>query len=225
MEPNSTQPPKTAHRRLFVPILCAQAEMGEGFLRSLLDPAAAGATSGAVVYDRYSAFVEVMASDPEKDAGWVERVRLADAVALLIHYLDAASMQEVRVRLQKLNSLGRRIPVGVLIVREPNEHEFKLNCTDCGQKLWIRETDIGRRGRCTNCRKPMVVPTPSEYLHNQLPLPDSVPVLNVVRGESALCRGVLANLLARVAYGSMETHPGTTATADFLKQATVPINL
>lgn len=210
-------------RRLFVPILSADPELGLGFVHAVLEHAPEKASSGAVMFERYHAFVESIASDPDRDTSWAERVRLADAVALLIHYLDEVSLQAVRARVQKLAAIGKKVPTGIFIVREPNEHEFKISCGDCSQKLWVRESDIGRRGRCTNCRKPMIVPTPSEYLRNRLALPDGVPVLNVVRGDAALCRGVLANLLARVSPDASGLKPGPNQ--DFLKQATVPISL
>ena len=86
--------------------------------------------------------------------------------------------------------------MAVILFREEGEIDFKMSCPACGQKLWVRDTDVGKRGRCPNCKKAFKLPSQAGHLKSQLMLPDAVPALTVVRGKAASCRGALASLIA-----------------------------
>lgn len=166
--------------------------------------------------------LECLATNPETHSGWKTKVNQADVLVLLIRHMDSASIHSIRIRYARLGG-DRRVPLGIFILREEQEQEFKIGCNACGQKLWMNENDIGKKGRCPNCRTPFLIPTPSEYLRERLILPDAVPVLNVSLGNVMLCRGALTNLLART---TLEIDPlQGRAKNDLLKQSTVAIHV
>ena len=205
---------------MYTPVISVEPELGLDYVRAVLEDNEV--TAGELAFEQYHLFLEYLPEAAEDSPAAQARLQQADAVILLVHFMDAPNLQSVRAVYQRIMAT-RNVPMGVFIFRPQTERQFKISCTECGQKMWILEQDIGMRGRCINCRRPMVIPTPSEYLRAQLMLPDSVPVLNVIRGDTSLCRGALANLLAR-------TGPGIFAGAgvnpqDFLKKATVPIQI
>ena len=208
-------------RRLFIPVLSAEPEIAEHFTRAILDDP--DARSGEVELGHYHAYLEALPPAEAPLAGAKVKLHQADALVWLVHFLDARSIEDARSLLTKVLA-DRTAPMGVFIYRPEAERQFKISCPECGQKLWVMEHEIGMRGRCVNCRRPMMIPTPSEYLRRMLDLPDSVPVLNVVRSDASLCRGALENLLARTGPG-LHAAPHGMPPEDFLKQATVPIQI
>jgi hypothetical protein len=215
---NSSTQPSGLRRRLYVPVFSVEAEVGPYFVESILPGHGAD-----LVIHQSSIHIECLSSAVlDARAENVEKLRQADAFVLLAHYLDLSSLEEARRIYHRLQTV-RPVPLGVFICRPPEEHQFKISCLQCGQKLWVMENEIGLRGRCVNCRAPMTIVPPSEYTRRVLSLPDAVPVLNVVRGNAAVCRGALANLLSRTGTGA---HAGLAgAPENFLKQATVQIQI
>lgn len=207
-------------RKLFIPVLSAEPEIAEHFVRAILDDPET--TAGAVDLSHYHAFLEAIPPAEAAQAGARVKLQQADALVWLVHFLDARSIEDAGNLMQRVLA-DRAVPMGVFIYRPEAERQFKISCSECGQKLWVMEHEIGMRGRCVNCRRPMVIPTPSEYLRRTFQLPDSVPVLNVVRSDASLCRGALENLLARTGPGLHAGHG--MLPEDFLKQATVPIQI
>ena len=205
---------------MYTPVISVEPELGLDYVRAVLDDVEV--TAGELTFEQYHLFLENLPDAVEDSPEAQSRLQQADAVILLVHFMDAPNLLSLRRVYQRVMST-RNVPMGVFIFRPQTERQFKISCTECGQKLWILEQDIGMRGRCINCRRPMVIPTPSEYLRAQLMLPDSVPVLNVIRGDTSLCRGALANLMARTGPGIFAGASGNPQ--DFLKKATVPIQI
>lgn len=204
-------------RPLFVPVFSPEPDLGVAFVHAVLETDSA---SGDVEFEEYRLTLEHLPADAFDSAESQECLARADAMAMIVHFLDGPSLEAAR-RLYHRTRAVRAVPFGVFILRPAEERQFKISCPECGQKLWIQEQEIGMRGRCINCRRPMSIPPPSEYLRIRLLLPDAVPVLNVIGGDTSLCRGALANLLARTGPGIYESGQP----ADFLKQATVPIQV
>jgi hypothetical protein len=206
------------HKRLLVPALSGEPGVAEEYLRAVRPDA-----EQPVVLQGSEIVVRALGAEeiddvPGEDADWAR----ADAFVLLVHFLDQASIGVAR-RLYHRLRVVRPVPMGVFLFRAADERQFKISCPECGQKLWVLESEVGRRGRCVNCRHPIGIRTPSEFLREMLSLPDSVPVLNVVKGDSPVCRGALANLLARASVGIIPGSAGSRE--DMLKQATIPIQI
>lgn len=174
-------------------ILCIHPELGEAFLQCVCNGAVG--TSGDTVVENRMVHLDVLAGDPRLTPAWDEHLRRADAVALLIRFLDVISLDKIRAIYRRLPS-ERSAPMSVFLFREEGEIDFKMSCPACGQKLWVRDTDIGKRGRCPNCKKAFKLPAQAAHLKSQLMLPDAIPALTVVRGNASSCRGAISSLLA-----------------------------
>jgi len=192
MTAESSQP-DAKDAKVNVLILCIHPELGETFLQCVCQ--GASGTKGETVVENRAIQLEVLAGDPRMTPNWDDVIKEADAVALLVRFLDVISLDKIRAIYRRLPS-ERSSPMSVILFREEGEIDFKMSCPACGQKLWVRDTDVGKRGRCPNCKKAFKLPSQAGHLKSQLMLPDAVPALTVVRGKAASCRGALASLLA-----------------------------
>ena len=174
-------------------ILCIHPELGETFLQNVC-AGAVGTSSDTVVEER-PVHLDIMAGDPRMIAEWDDSMKKTDAVALLVRFLDVISLDKIRAIYRRLPS-ERTVPMSVILFREDGEIDFKMSCPACGQKLWVRDSDVGKRGRCPNCKKAFKLPSQAGHLKSQLMLPDAVPAITVVRGKPASCRGALASLMS-----------------------------
>ena len=120
-----------------------------------------------------------------------------DAILLLVRMLDSLSMDRIKDIYRNLPS-EKVTPLSVVVCRETAESEFKISCPACGQKLWVRDADVGRRGRCPQCKKAFTLPSQANHLKSQLLLPDSVNIVNVALNNPSSCRGIVAGILERV---------------------------
>lgn len=185
--------PEGGSAKVKILILCIHPELGETFLQCVCQ--GESGTTGETVVENRAVRLEVLAGDPRMTPNWDEVIKQADAVALLVRFLDVISLDKIRAIYRRLPSESSS-PMAVILFREEGEIDFKMSCPACGQKLWVRDTDIGKRGRCPNCKKAFKLPAQAGHLKSQLMLPDAVPALTVVRGKAASCRGALASLLA-----------------------------
>jgi len=201
-------------------ILTIHEEMGEALLVDLCQGKVSGLKGETRVEDS-PVTLEVLAGDPRLNPDWDSRVEAADALVLLVRFLDVISVDKIRAIYRRLPS-EKTVPLAVFILREEGEIDFKISCPACGQKLWVRDTDVNKRGRCPNCKKAFRLPSQSQHLKSQLMLPDSIPIFTVVRGNPSSSRGALANLVAR-ASGRLEA--AAQPDAETLKKATVRVQL
>lgn len=132
-------------------------------------------------------------SDENKICGALNE---ADAVALLVSHIDAVSIEHLRAAYRLLPS-EYTLPAAILVVREPGRMEFKMSCPTCGQKLWVRDEDKGRNGRCPHCKKSFVLPSQTAHLKSVLMTPEIVPIVTVTDGHATNCRGPIAALAER----------------------------
>lgn len=204
---------------LIVTILCGDPADGRDFIRSVLGTEA-GPEDAILVFQNQDIRLECLSTNPEMHAGWKTHVNRAHVLVLIIRNMDPESLRSARVRFGRLGG-NRRAPLGVFVLREPDETEYKIGCPSCGQKLKLKENDVGKQGRCPSCRMALKIPSPADYLRDRLLLPDAIPILNVTLGNAALCRGALVNLLARTAVRL--SVPDRQHQEAYLKQATVPI--
>lgn len=113
--------------------------------------------------------------------------------------------------------------MAVLLFREEGEIDFKMSCPACGQKLWVRDTDEDRRGRCPNCKKAFRLPSQAQHVKAELSLPDAVPVTRVVRGNASSCRNALINLKSHLTGGIVASEQAFDA--NILMKSTVRMEL
>lgn len=205
-------------RRRFVPVLAVELDIASRFVATVLHE---GAPAGVVEIGPHHVYLEAVTAAEPDDVGWKGRLRQADAVVVLVHFLDHRLLDAASSFIREATMVA--VPTAVFIYRAEAERQFKISCDCCGQKLWVMEEEVGRRGRCAGCREPMLIVAPAERVRARLQLPDTIPVLNVVERNVALCRGALANLLVRV--GLTATAEEISSSREFLKRATVPIQI
>jgi len=201
-------------------VLCVYQEMGETFVQDVCKNANGGA--GVTEIESTQVAMDVLAGDPRLNAGWDEKVKSADALVLLVRFLDVISLDKIKAIYRRLPGESH-VPISAFLFREEGEIDFKMSCPACGQKLWVRDTDVNKRGRCPNCKKAFKLPAQAAHIKGQLMLPDAVPVISVVRGNVSSCRGAVASIIGRVA-GILGVGAGA-ADPDALKKATVRVQI
>jgi len=194
---------------IYVPVFSFTDGTGEAFFKSLgLDPL----QIGKVAMGDKTAQVELFRIIENSEEGIQAVLDKADAAILLIRYLDQLSMSRIKEVFRLVNA-ETFLPKSIVIMREPSETEFKISCTYCGQKLWVRDRDSGRRGNCPQCRKTFFIPTQKSFVTSFLMLTDTIPVQTVTNGDAS-CRNALTSLVERIV--SME---------DGMKSSTMRIEL
>lgn len=118
----------------------------------------------------------------------------ADMILGLVHFVDVVSLTVLNELLKQ--SVGStRLPTAVLVYRKENEKDFKMSCPFCGQKIWVRDADQDKRGRCPNCHKGFTLPEQEEHVTGVLQLAKEIPVQRVVRGNPSSFSAPLKQLL------------------------------
>ncbi len=202
-------------------IVCSSQELGETLIEELSGEG--GREQATLTFDDgESAFVEVLAGDPRLNPTWEETVGKARGMVILARFLDVMS-------LDKLKSIYRHLPpeerimLSVGLFRQNGETEFKMSCPACGQKLWVKDDEAGKRGRCPNCRKAFKLPSQPDLIRSQLMLPDAIPVHQIKQGDRESALRVFRDLVNALNGGILPT--GDQIDQSTLKNTTVRVQL
>lgn len=208
---------KNARKKVNTLILSIYRDLAEGFVESIIPDQKA-----EVIIGDFAVTFNIVAGDPGQESAFEEQVSNADAMAVVVRFLDVLSLDKIRNIYRHLpNDIN--LPMAVFLLRDKGEMDFKISCPSCGQKLWLRDTDVGKRGRCPNCKKPFVILSQADHLRAQLMLPESVPIVKVVQGDLESFRTALGQLLASLATGIKPADAALNIEA--LNNATVPIQI
>jgi DNA-directed RNA polymerase subunit RPC12/RpoP len=165
-------------------ILTIHEDMGNHFVTTLCPDDSGRAGEALIEGQRFE--LHVLADDPRSLSTWTEEVSEADALVLQVRFMDALSVD----RLQTIcNHLPRNkvVPFGIFLMRESGEIDFKISCSTCGQKLWVRDTDEGKKGRCPNCKRAFKLKSQAEHAKSELGLSPDVAVVTVIRDDASSC--------------------------------------
>lgn len=177
---------------------------------------------GALTVGSHQVVLDVFVGDPAEDSSFGDRVAKAQAIAMLVRFLDVLSLDKIR-NIYHYLAQADSIPKAVFYLRDKGELDFKISCPSCGQKLWLRDTDVGKRGRCPNCSKPFVILSQADHLKTQLLLPESMPCLKVISKDTDSFRTAIIKLLEIQASGV--TPADANVNLEALKHATVRIQV
>jgi len=177
-------------------LLCPHQELGEQFMRNTC-PGAAESSGGFLLGD-LPLRLDLLAGDPKVNPYWHQHASDADALVILARFLDALSMDSMKGIYRALPLDTSLPPLAFLLVRDAGEKDFKMSCLECGQKLWVRDYDIGKTGRCPSCQEAFQISAQSDYLRRQLALPDNLPVDLVELGDNHTVQDALQRLVFRI---------------------------
>jgi hypothetical protein len=200
-----------------IAILSIYRDLAEAFL----EPLAPEQIDALKIGDSTVGF-ELAAGELGTEPAFKEYLSRAQAVGIVVRFLDVLSLEKIRSVYRQV-PLERNVPVAIFILRDHKEIDFKISCPSCGQKLWLRDPDVGKRGRCPNCKKPFIIPSQSDYLKTNLMLAEGVPVVKVVRNDFNSFKDAIIKLLASQVIGITPQAPGRESEA--LKRATVRIQI
>ena len=135
---------------------------------------------------------------------------------LLVRFLDLVSVNEIR-RAIVANGQAH----GVIVFRMEKETDFKMSCHHCGQKLWVRDTDVGQKGRCPKCSKSIELPGQEAHIREQFGLGAEVQITRTKPGQ---VRDSI-QLIEQVAGGTGLLFDQDLTELDNLKNETVRIQI
>jgi len=207
----------TGKEKFNVLVIAIYRDLADDFLGAIESASGDGLTVGS-----HEVALDVFVGDPAEDHSFAERVAKSHAIAVLVRFLDVLSLDKIRNIFHHLTETGS-IPKAVFYLRDKGELDFKISCPSCGQKLWLRDTDVGKRGRCPNCSKPFIILSQSDHLKTQLLLPESMPCLKVARKDNDSFRTAVGKLLESKISGV--TPADADVSLEALKHATVRIQV
>ncbi|MDF3128011.1 hypothetical protein P0Y35_02260 [Kiritimatiellaeota bacterium B1221] len=117
-----------------------------------------------------------------------------DVLVGLVRFVDVLTLQKLD-QLLRASGAGKFTPSLILIYRNENESDFKMSCPYCGQKLWVRDADQDKRGRCPHCSKGFTLPDQEEHISTTLRLSSDVQVRKIVRQDPGSLAGPLRDVL------------------------------
>ena len=176
-------------------VLSLHSDMGADFVQTVCPDASSG--SGRALIDGQHFNLDVFAGNPTDSPEWKSKIESADVVVLQVRFMDAVSLDRMKTMCKHLPA-ETPMPMAVFLLRESEEVDFKMSCSSCGQKLWVRDSDEGKRGRCPNCKKAFRLPAQAHHTKVELGLSDTVSVTRVIRGDPTSCRGALSNLKVHI---------------------------
>lgn len=206
-----------ATKKINTLILSIYRELAEEFLSSF----GAEPKTEVAIHDVLVNF-EIVAGDPGQDPTFKEHLAKTDAIAIVVRFLDVLSLEKIKNIYRSLPD-PLTIPVAIFMLRDKGEADFKISCPSCGQKLWLRDTDVAKRGRCPNCTKPFVILSQGDHLKSQLMLPDKVEAFKVMCNNPESFQTALIKLFGGAPAG---IKPADLSVSDeALKNATVRIQI
>lgn len=182
-------------RKVNIVVVSIYQDLGDSFVEVLTPEQMEGMELGDAIVS-----FDVAAGTPTHDREFKDRISKADAIAIVVRFLDVLSLEKIKSICRALPSESN-VPVGIMLLRDSGEVDFKISCPACGQKLWLRDTDVGKRGRCPNCKKPFVIMSQADHIKSQLMLADGVPITKVVRGDLNSFQKAIGSLLKSVCGG------------------------
>jgi hypothetical protein len=119
-----------------------------------------------------------------------------DGCFCLVRFVDHPGMQALS---RQLNPLSERlqIPVHFLLYRKANEQDFKMSCSFCGQKLWVRDADLDKRGRCPSCKKGFNLPGQEDQVVRLLGLRQDALIDRLSHGDASSLAAAVGLFLKR----------------------------
>lgn len=207
----------SADHKIHMLVLSVYRELAD----ELLAPIATDQSAEVKINNHRISF-DTISGDPGQDPSFEEFLSRAAAIIIAVRFLDVLSLEKIKTIYRYLPD-QLEIPTAIFMLRDKGEVDFKISCPSCGQKLWLRDTDIGKRGRCPNCTKPFVILSQADHLKAQLMLPEKAKAVHVIRNNMESLNDALTTLLAAMPAGLKPAAPQSHTEA--LNNATMRIQI
>ena len=132
--------------------------------------------------------------EPSPVSDWEAALSDADAFAITVRYVDVITMDRLR-DIYRVIALNASKPFGIMVYRGEGEDDYKMSCPFCGQKLWVRDSDINKRGRCPNCKKAFPLPSQSDHVRDQLHIEEGTPLASIKGGDDSSLKAAFRTIL------------------------------
>ena len=143
--------------------------------------------------------------------------------ALNIRYSDLITLESAKKTTTRLTAQS---PISLWILRQEGQKDFKMSCPLCGQKIWVRDADVNKRGRCPNCKKAFNLPAQDKQIRSLLSLNESTSVCTVFEQSKLSVESAVRALLASVVGDIEPSYLGVEGLdGEALKQATLRVEL
>lgn len=176
-------------------MLVTELATGESFIDAICG---APSSTGRVQIEGQLVHLTALDVESALDGVLNEKLMKARAVVLLVHHMDALSLNRIRLAHLKLTTATRVSP-HLLLYRRKGQNDFKISCLACEQKLLVRYADVDRVGKCPHCAKPMRLPLPDVHLRTQLNLSKGATILPVSEEHPDQCRKAVGQMILRPA--------------------------
>ncbi len=140
----------------------------------------------------------------------------------LVRFLDFISLDKTKAIYNHFPK-DKVVPLLVLICRTEGECETKISCIHCGQKLWIRDADVGKKGKCSNCKDSFTLRSQETIIRDQLKISDSIPINRIIQGNQELCRNALSSFIGESA--ALIKSSSEKINPEVLKQTTARVEI
>lgn len=117
-----------------------------------------------------------------------------DKAVLLVHHMDLLSVQQLRSMYHAVEK-NPEMRTLIALYKKSDEHEFKISCIECGQKMWIPEGREGSKAKCPKCRKHFEIRTRENHMRMVLGVLEGVPAEVVEANDPQTFKMALAKLL------------------------------
>ena len=132
--------------------------------------------------------------EPDPAADWRDAVAKADAFAIAVQYVDVITMDRLKGIYDAVTQQNDK-PFGIFVYRGAGEADYKLSCPHCGQKLWVRDSDVNKRGRCPNCKKAFILPSQGDHVRMRLEADVTIPLASIQGGNHASIQAAFRSIL------------------------------
>lgn len=178
-------------------------EIGEAFIQTICK-LPAPVDRGSTKVGDCQLMIELIAGELGNNPKWKESIEDAKAAIVLVQFMDILSTDALKKIVEEV-SAEKKMPTVYCLFREDGQTDYKISCPVCGQKLWVRDQDAGKRGRCPNCKNHFVLPSQIEGLKSKMDLLEDDEALRFVRKDLQMGMAIIHKVLEKLS-------PKTTVT-------------
>lgn len=186
---------ENAQKALKICLFSLDREIGESFIQTVCKLPAPVDRGSTECGDR-TVMLELFSGELDGQPDWKSGLADSGAAIMLVQFMDVISIESIKKNLARIKA-EKTVPMVYCLFREDGQTDYKISCPECGQKLWIRDQDAGKKGRCPNCKNHFMLPSQTEGLRSKLGLHEGDDVLRFVRKDAQMGLNALSKVMAQ----------------------------